>query len=174
MTNMTSGDHYNAAEKLLAEAESYHEPDTRARWCLELAKIHLALSQASTAATALARHEETTATSGQAATAGSRGSTEPAIGEVTPVPANPSAHQPRPAPPASRSRPLPPLEQPLNLPDTPQAAQPPPPDTGPAPALRQRQPRPESGPLKAAGPAGLPPARDDPAKRNPAATGTGT
>jgi hypothetical protein len=50
MTNMSSTDHYDAAEKLLKEAESYREPDTRAEWCLELAKMHLALSQASIAA----------------------------------------------------------------------------------------------------------------------------
>lgn len=50
MTNMSSTDHYDAAEKLLEEAESHREPDTRAEWCLELAKMHLALSQASIAA----------------------------------------------------------------------------------------------------------------------------
>lgn len=57
MTNMSSTDHYDAAEKLLEEAESYREPDTRAEWCLELAKMHLALSQASMAARALDRRE---------------------------------------------------------------------------------------------------------------------
>ena len=46
MPKMTSAEHYNAAEKLLAEAETNHEPDTRAEWCLELAKMHLALSLA--------------------------------------------------------------------------------------------------------------------------------
>ena len=46
---MDSVDHYDAAEKLLEEAESHHEPDTRAEWCLELAKMHLALSQVSRA-----------------------------------------------------------------------------------------------------------------------------
>ena len=66
MTNTSNTDHYDAAEKLLEEAESYCEPDTRAQWCLELAKMHLALSQASTAARALGRREK-------------------AIGEVTPV-----------------------------------------------------------------------------------------
>jgi hypothetical protein len=66
MTNTSKTDHYDAAEKLLEEAESYREPDTRAEWCLELAKMHLALSQASTAARALGRREK-------------------AIGEVTPV-----------------------------------------------------------------------------------------
>jgi hypothetical protein len=30
MTDMSSTDHYDAAEKLLEEAESYREPDTRA------------------------------------------------------------------------------------------------------------------------------------------------
>jgi len=30
MTNMSSTDHYDAAEKLLKEAESHREPDTRA------------------------------------------------------------------------------------------------------------------------------------------------
>jgi hypothetical protein len=49
MPNMSSAEHYDAAENLLAEAQSYHEPDTRAEWCLELAKMHLALSQASIA-----------------------------------------------------------------------------------------------------------------------------
>lgn len=45
MTRMSSADHYDAAEKLLEEAESHREPDARAEWCLELAKMHLALSQ---------------------------------------------------------------------------------------------------------------------------------
>ena len=40
-------DHFRAAETFLEEAESYREPDTRAEWCLELAKMHLALSQVS-------------------------------------------------------------------------------------------------------------------------------
>ena len=53
MTNKSSTDHYDAAEKLLKEAESHREPDTRAEWCLELARMHLALSQASIAAWAL-------------------------------------------------------------------------------------------------------------------------
>lgn len=43
----SSEDHFRAAEKFLEEAESHREPDTRAEWCLRLAKIHLALSQAS-------------------------------------------------------------------------------------------------------------------------------
>ena len=60
MTNTSNTDHYDAAEKLLEEAESYCEPDTRAQWCLELAKMHLALSQASTAARALDRREKAT------------------------------------------------------------------------------------------------------------------
>ena len=46
MTNTSKTGHYDAAEKLLEEAESYREPDTRAEWCLELAKMHLALSLA--------------------------------------------------------------------------------------------------------------------------------
>jgi hypothetical protein len=50
MTNISSTYRYDAAEKLLEEAESYREPDTRAEWCLGLAKMHLALSQASLAA----------------------------------------------------------------------------------------------------------------------------
>jgi hypothetical protein len=41
----SSEDHFRAAEKFLEEAESHQEPDTRAEWCLELAKVHLALSQ---------------------------------------------------------------------------------------------------------------------------------
>jgi hypothetical protein len=64
MPNMSSADHYNAAEKLLQEAGSYREPDTRAEWCLELAKMHLALSQASIAAKALDRHEKASARPG--------------------------------------------------------------------------------------------------------------
>jgi hypothetical protein len=54
MPNKTSTQHYDAAEKLLEEAESYQTPDTRAEWCLELAKMHLALSRAATAAQAVA------------------------------------------------------------------------------------------------------------------------
>lgn len=46
---MDSTQHYDAAEKLLEEAESNREPDTRAEWCLELAKMHLALSRAAAA-----------------------------------------------------------------------------------------------------------------------------
>jgi hypothetical protein len=45
--------HYEAAENLLKEAESHHEPDARAEWCLELAKMHLALAQAASAARVL-------------------------------------------------------------------------------------------------------------------------
>ena len=55
MPDKSSAEHYDAAEKLLEEAESYQAPDTRAEWCLELAKMHLALSRAATAAQALAR-----------------------------------------------------------------------------------------------------------------------
>lgn len=61
MTNKSSTDHYDEAEKLLEEAESHREPDTRAEWCLELARMHLALSQASTAAKALDRREKASA-----------------------------------------------------------------------------------------------------------------
>jgi hypothetical protein len=50
---MRSPEHYDAAEKLLEEAESHYEPDARAEWCLELAKVHLALAQAANAAQAL-------------------------------------------------------------------------------------------------------------------------
>jgi hypothetical protein len=46
----SSEDHFRAAEKFLEEAESHREPDTRAEWCLELAKMHLALSQVTRAA----------------------------------------------------------------------------------------------------------------------------
>jgi len=49
MPDMSGTEHYDVAEKLLKEAESHHEPDTRAEWCLELARMHLALSQASLA-----------------------------------------------------------------------------------------------------------------------------
>jgi len=52
MTKKSSQAHYDAAEELLEEAESHREPDTRAEWCLELARMHLALSKASTAARA--------------------------------------------------------------------------------------------------------------------------
>ena len=61
MTNKSSTDHYDEAEKLLEEAESHREPDTRAEWCLELARMHLALSQASTAARALDLGEKASA-----------------------------------------------------------------------------------------------------------------
>jgi hypothetical protein len=54
MPDKTSAQHYDAAEKLLEEAQSYQTPDTRAEWCLELAKMHLALSRAATAAQAVA------------------------------------------------------------------------------------------------------------------------
>jgi hypothetical protein len=48
---MNGPDHYRVAEKLLEEAASREEPDSRAVWCLELAKVHTALAQV--AATAL-------------------------------------------------------------------------------------------------------------------------
>ena len=54
MTRMSSEDHYDAAERLLEEAESNHEPDTRAEWCLKLAKMHLDLSRAATVVQAVA------------------------------------------------------------------------------------------------------------------------
>jgi hypothetical protein len=92
MTDMSSTDHYDAAEKLLKEAGSYREPDTRAEWCLELAKMHLALSQASIAARALDLREKATATSARTTSAGSRTSSESPFGDATPVPANPQRH----------------------------------------------------------------------------------
>jgi hypothetical protein len=49
---MNGPDHYRVAERLVEEAASRHEePDSRALWCLELAKVHTALAQV--AATAL-------------------------------------------------------------------------------------------------------------------------
>ena len=48
---MTGPDHYRAAERLLEEAESHEVSSSEAMWCLELAKLHLALAQV--AATAL-------------------------------------------------------------------------------------------------------------------------
>jgi hypothetical protein len=48
---MNGPDHYRVAERLLEEAVSREEPDSRALWCLELAKVHTALAQV--AATAL-------------------------------------------------------------------------------------------------------------------------
>jgi hypothetical protein len=42
---MTGPDHYREAERLLEEAWSCEEPDSRALWCLELAKLHTALAQ---------------------------------------------------------------------------------------------------------------------------------
>ena len=48
---MNGPDHYRAAERLLEEAESGDESSSRAVWCLELAKLHVALAQI--AATAL-------------------------------------------------------------------------------------------------------------------------
>jgi hypothetical protein len=86
MTDMSSADHYDAAEKLLEEAESYREPDTRAEWCLELAKVHLALSQASLAAGALHRREKAPATPAGTAGAGSPLPTEPAPGSERVIP----------------------------------------------------------------------------------------
>ena len=48
---MNGPDHYRVAERLVEEAASREEPDSRALWCLELAKVHTALAQV--AATAL-------------------------------------------------------------------------------------------------------------------------
>ena len=48
---MTGPDHYRAAERLLEEAKSGDDSSPRAAWCLELAKLHVALAQV--AATAL-------------------------------------------------------------------------------------------------------------------------
>src|SRR6516225_8629145 len=42
---MNGPDHYREAERLLQEAESREEPDSRALWCLEVAKSHTALAQ---------------------------------------------------------------------------------------------------------------------------------
>jgi len=48
---MTGPDHYRAAERCLEEAKSGDDFSSRAAWCLELAKLHVALAQV--AATAL-------------------------------------------------------------------------------------------------------------------------
>jgi hypothetical protein len=47
---MNGPDHYRVAERLLGEAASREEPDARAWWCLELAKVHTALAQVATTA----------------------------------------------------------------------------------------------------------------------------
>jgi hypothetical protein len=50
--SMTGPDHYRAAERFLEEAnKSGDDSGSRAAWCLELAKLHVALAQV--AATAL-------------------------------------------------------------------------------------------------------------------------
>jgi hypothetical protein len=49
--SMTGPDHYRAAERFLEEAKSGNDSSSRAAWCLELAKLHVALAQV--AATAL-------------------------------------------------------------------------------------------------------------------------
>ncbi len=41
---MDGAGHYLAAEKLLEEAESSQERDPRAKWRLELARVHIALA----------------------------------------------------------------------------------------------------------------------------------
>ena len=48
---MTGPDHHREAERLLHEATSRGDFNPRARWCLELAKLHTALAHV--AATAL-------------------------------------------------------------------------------------------------------------------------
>jgi hypothetical protein len=48
---MTGPDHYREAERLLEQAESRNDPDLRAPWDLEMAKLHTA--PAGVAATAL-------------------------------------------------------------------------------------------------------------------------
>ena len=47
---MNGPDHYRVAERLLEEAESRKEPDSRALWCLELVTVHPALAQVATTA----------------------------------------------------------------------------------------------------------------------------
>jgi hypothetical protein len=47
---MNGPDHYREAERLLEEAESREEHDSRALWCLELAKLHTALAQVAASA----------------------------------------------------------------------------------------------------------------------------
>jgi hypothetical protein len=42
---MNGPDHYRAAERLLAEAESGWQSSSKAVWCLELEKLHTALTQ---------------------------------------------------------------------------------------------------------------------------------
>jgi hypothetical protein len=49
--SMTGPDHYRAAERFLEELSPGDESSSRAVWCLELAKLHVTLSQV--AATAL-------------------------------------------------------------------------------------------------------------------------
>lgn len=49
---MNGPDHYRVAERLLEEAVSRQEPDSRAWWCLELAKVHAALAQVALPASA--------------------------------------------------------------------------------------------------------------------------
>jgi hypothetical protein len=49
--SMTGQDHYRAAERFLEEAKSGDDSSSRAAWCLELAKLHVALAQV--AATAI-------------------------------------------------------------------------------------------------------------------------
>lgn len=41
---MTGPDHYRAAGRFLEEAKSGDDSSSRAVWCLELAKLHVALA----------------------------------------------------------------------------------------------------------------------------------
>jgi hypothetical protein len=49
---MNGPDHYREAEKLLDEATSRGDFNPRARWCLELAKLHTALAHVAATAQA--------------------------------------------------------------------------------------------------------------------------
>jgi hypothetical protein len=42
--SMTGPDHYRAAERFLEEAKSGNDSRSWAAWCLELAKLHVALA----------------------------------------------------------------------------------------------------------------------------------
>lgn len=47
---MTGPDHYRAAERFLEEAKSGDDSSSRAAWCLELVKVHVALAQVAASA----------------------------------------------------------------------------------------------------------------------------
>ena len=49
---MNGPDHYREAERLLDEAVSRGDFNPRAKWCLELAKLHTALAQVAATAQA--------------------------------------------------------------------------------------------------------------------------